>query len=40
MPKTFITRLKLIDDLIQKRNTGNAAALNTKGSFLVPGRVI
>lgn len=27
MPKTFVTRLKLIDELIQKRNTGNAAAL-------------
>jgi predicted DNA-binding transcriptional regulator YafY len=27
MPKKFVTRLKLIDELIQKRNTGNASEL-------------
>ena len=27
MPKTFVARLQIIDQLIQKRNTGNAAAL-------------
>lgn len=30
MPKTFITRLQTIDQLIQKRDTGNAACLAEK----------
>jgi len=30
MPKTFVTRLQTIDLLIQKKNTGNAAALAQK----------
>jgi len=27
MPKKFVARIRLIDEMIQKRNTGNAATL-------------